>query len=146
MPATARKIRNPKLRSAAFRRIRADHQSELAEDYVELIADLIDEHGEARGTDVAIRLGVANATVVKTMKRLQEAGLITQEPYRSVFLTPDGWKMADDGRRKHQIVEGFLLALGVGEETARLDSEGIEHHVSDETLRAMARFLARSGK
>ena len=146
MPATARKIRNPKLRSAAFRRIRADHQSELAEDYVELIADLIDEHGEARGTDVATRLGVANATVVKTMKRLQEAGLITQEPYRSVFLTPDGWKMADDGRRKHQIVEGFLLALGVGEETARLDSEGIEHHVSDETLRAMARFLARSGK
>ena len=146
MPATARKIRNPKLRSAAFRRIRADHQSELAEDYVELIADLIDEHGEARGTDVATRLGVDNATVVKTMKRLQEAGLITQEPYRSVFLTPDGWKMADDGRRKHQIVEGFLLALGVGEETARLDSEGIEHHVSDETLRAMARFLARSGK
>ena len=146
MPATTRKIRNPKLRSAAFRRIRADHQSELAEDYVELIADLIDEHGEARGTDVATRLGVANATVVKTMKRLQEAGLITQEPYRSVFLTPDGWKMADDGRRKHQIVEGFLLALGVGEETARLDSEGIEHHVSDETLRAMARFLARSGK
>jgi DtxR family manganese transport transcriptional regulator len=146
MPATARKIRNPKLRSAAFRRIRADHQSELAEDYVELIADLIDERGEARGTDVATRLGVANATVVKTLKRLQEAGLITQEPYRSVFLTPDGWKMADDGRRKHKIVEGFLLALGISEETARLDSEGIEHHVSEETLRAMARFLVRGAK
>ena len=143
MPATARKIRNPKLRSAAFQRIRADHQSELAEDYVELIADLIDERGEARGTDVATRLGVANATVVKSLKRLQEAGLVTQEPYRSVFLTPDGWKMADDGRRKHKIVEGFLLAIGVSEETARLDSEGIEHHVSDETLKAMARFLAR---
>ena len=143
MPATARKIRNPKLRSAAFRRIRADHQSELAEDYVELIADLIDERGEARGSDVATRLGVANATVVKTLKRLQEAGLVTQEPYRSVFLTPEGWKMADGGRRKHKIVEGFLLALGVSEETARLDSEGIEHHVSEETLKAMARFLAR---
>lgn len=146
MPATARKPRNPKLRSAAFRRIRADHQSELAEDYVELIADLIDERGEARGTDVAMRLGVANATVVKTLKRLQEAGLVTQEPYRAIFLTADGWKMADDGRRKHKIVEGFLLTLGVSEETARIDSEGIEHHVSDETLRAMARFLARAGK
>ena len=62
MTAAARKPRAAKLRSAAFRRIRADHQSELAEDYVELIADLIDEKGEARGSDVALRLGVANAT------------------------------------------------------------------------------------
>lgn len=143
MPPTARKTRPAKLRSAAFRRIRADHQSELAQDYVELIADLIDERGEARGTDIAMRLGVANATVVKTLKRLQDGGLITQEPYRAIFLTGDGWKMADDGRRKHKVVEGFLLALGVSEETARLDSEGIEHHVSDETLKAMARFVAR---
>jgi DtxR family manganese transport transcriptional regulator len=132
-----------KIRSAAFRRIRADHSSELAEDYVELIADLIDEKGEARGSDIALRLGVANATVVKTLKRLQDMGLVTQEPYRSIFLTGDGWKMAEDGRRKHKIVEAFLLALGVSEETARIDSEGIEHHVSEETLRAMARFVAR---
>ena len=115
----------------------------MAQEYVELIADLIDEKGEARGSDVALRLGVANATVVKTLKRLQDAGLVTQEPYRSIFLTGDGWKMAEDGRRKHKIVETFLLALGVSDETARIDSEGIEHHVSEETLRAMARFLAR---
>jgi DtxR family manganese transport transcriptional regulator len=142
----ARKAKKPgtaRIRSAAFRRIRADHQSELAEDYVELIADLIDEKGEARGSDIALRLGVANATVVKTLKRLQEMGLVTQEPYRAIFLTGEGWKMAEDGRRKHRIVETFLLALGVSEETARIDSEGIEHHVSKETLRAMARFLAR---
>ncbi len=146
MPRAARHQRGAKLRSAAFSRIRSDHQSELAEDYVELIADLIDERGEARGTDVAMRLGVANATVVKTLKRLQDAGLVTQEPYRAIFLTGEGWKMAEDGRRKHRIVEGFLLALGVSEETARIDSEGIEHHVSEETLRAMARFLARGGR
>jgi DtxR family manganese transport transcriptional regulator len=139
----AKKPGTAKIRSAAFRRIRSDHQSELAEDYVELIADLIDEKGEARGSDVAMRLGVANATVVKTLKRLQDMGLVTQEPYRSIFLTGDGWKMAEDGRRKHKIVEAFLLALGISEETARIDSEGIEHHVSEETLRAMARFLAR---
>ena len=143
MARAPKKPGQAKIRSQAFRRIRADHSSELAEDYVELIADLIDEKGEARGTDVALRLGVANATVVKTLKRLQDAGLVTQEPYRSIFLTGDGWKMAEDGRRKHKIVEGFLLALGVSEETARIDSEGIEHHVSEETLRAMARFLAR---
>lgn len=143
MPRGPRRAGAAKFRSAAFRRVRADHQSELAQDYVELIADLIDEKGEARGSDVAMRLGVANATVVKTLRRLQDSGLVTQQPYRSIFLTGDGWKMAEDGRRKHKIVQGFLLALGVSEETARIDSEGIEHHVSDETLKAMARFLMR---
>jgi DtxR family transcriptional regulator, manganese transport regulator len=145
MALARKKGQTAKLRSAAFRRVRADHQAELAEDYVELIADLIDERGEARGTDIAMRLGVANATVVKSLKRLQDSGLVTQEPYRAIFLTADGWKMADDGRRKHRVVEGFLLALGVGAATARIDAEGIEHHVSDETLRAMARFLAKNG-
>jgi DtxR family manganese transport transcriptional regulator len=145
MASARKKSQSAKLRSAAFKRVRADHQSELAGDYVELIADLIDERGEARGTDIAMRLGVANATVVKTLKRLQDQGLVSQEPYRAIFLTDDGMKMADDGRRKHRIVEDFLLALGVNADTARIDSEGIEHHVSHETLRAMARFLARNG-
>jgi DtxR family manganese transport transcriptional regulator len=133
-----------KLRSAAFKRVRADHTSELAADYVELIAELIEEKGEARGTDIALRLGVANATVVKTLKRLQDGGLVTQEPYRSIFLTDNGWQLADEGQRKHRVVEGFLLALGVSAETARIDSEGIEHHVSEETLKAMAKFVARN--
>jgi DtxR family transcriptional regulator, manganese transport regulator len=132
-----------RIQSAPFRRTRADHSSELTEDYVELIATLIDEKGEARGTDVALRLGVANATVVKMLKKLSDRGLVTQEPYRAIMLTGDGWAMAENGRRRHDVVENFLLTLGVSAETARLDSEGIEHHVSDETLKAMARFCAR---
>ena len=139
-----KRLQSAKLRSAAFSRTRADHQAEISEDYVELIAELIDEKGEARGTDIALRMGVANATVVKTLKRLQDQGLVTQEPYRAVFLTIDGWKMAEDGKRKHDIVEKFLLAIGVPEATARIDSEGIEHHVSVETLKAMARFVVRN--
>jgi DtxR family transcriptional regulator, manganese transport regulator len=140
MPTAPRKA---KLLSQAFQRTRADHSSELAEDYVELIADLIDEKGEARGSDVALRLGVANATVVKMLKKLVDRGLVTQEPYRAIMLTVEGWTMAERGRRRHDIVENFLLTLGVTADTARIDSEGIEHHVSDETLRAMARFCAR---
>jgi DtxR family transcriptional regulator, manganese transport regulator len=124
-----------------FQRIRADHQAETAEDYVELIADLIAEHGEARATDVAKRLGVSNPTVNKTLKRLQDEKLIEQEPYRAIFLTQAGKKLAADGQRKHRIVEDFLRALGVSAEAARIDSEGIEHHVSSETLKAMERFL-----
>lgn len=136
-----RKQAASRARPAAFRRTRADHQSELSEDYVELIADIIAERGEARGNDVAQRMGVSNATVVKTLRRLQEAGLVTQEPYRPIFLTEAGKRLAAKGKRRHQIVEDFLLALGVSAETAHIDSEGIEHHVSEETLTAMARFL-----
>jgi DtxR family transcriptional regulator, manganese transport regulator len=132
-----------KIQSAPFRRTRADHSSELMEDYVELIADLIDTRGEARGNDLALRLGVANATVVKMLKRLQEKGLVDQEPYRPIMLTGEGWALAERGRKRHAIVENFLLALGVSEETARIDSEGIEHHVSEETLRLMNSFTAR---
>ncbi len=135
--------RKAKLQSAAFQRTRADHSSELAEDYVELIADLIDEKGEARGTDVAVRLGVANATVVKMLKKLVERGLVTQEPYRDIMLTGEGWALAENGRRRHDIVENFLLTLGISAETARIDSEGIEHHVSEETLKAMQRYCGR---
>jgi DtxR family transcriptional regulator, manganese transport regulator len=139
-----RKIASTNLRSAAFSRTRADHSRELAHDYCELIAELIDEKGEARGTDIALRLGVANATVAKTMKRLAEQGLVEQEPYRAIFLTAEGWKIAEDGKRKHAIVQNFLLALGISAEVAEVDAEGIEHHVSAETLKAMARFLARN--
>ena len=140
MPTVARKA---KLQSAAFKRTRADHSSELAEDYVELIADLIDEKGEARGNEVALRLGVANATVVKMLKKLMERGLVTLEPYRDIMLTGEGWSLAENGRRRHDIVENFLLTLGISAETARIDSEGIEHHVSEETLKAMMRHCAR---
>ena len=129
----------------AFQRVRVDHQSETAEDYVELIAALIEERGEARGTDIAQRLGVSTATVVKTLKRLQDERLITQEPYRAVFLTDTGRKLAQDGRRRHEIVEEFLLAIGVASETARIDAEGIEHHVSGETLAAMEAYLKSRG-
>ena len=135
--------RKAKLQSAAFKRTRADHSSELAEDYVELIADLIDEKGEARGNEVALRLGVANATVVKMLKKLVERGFVTQEPYRDIMLTGEGWSLAENVRRRHDIVENFLLTLGVSAETARIDSEGIEHHVSEETLKAMQRFCSR---
>jgi DtxR family transcriptional regulator, manganese transport regulator len=143
MSLAAKKSR-AKLQSQAFRRTRSDHQKELAQDYVELVAELIDERGEARCTDIALRLGVANATVVKMLRRLQETGLVTQEPYRDIHLTGDGWKLAEDGKRRHDIVESFLVALGVSSEVARIDSEGIEHHVSEETLKAMSRFIVRS--
>lgn len=127
--------------AAHFGRTRDDHRGEIAEDYVELIADLIDATGEARGVDLAQRLGVSNATVNNNVARLQRDGLVRSEPYRSIFLTQSGWSLARRCRRRHRIVLDFLLALGVPERVAATDSEGIEHHVSDETLDAMERWL-----
>lgn len=126
-----------------FERTRSDHAAETAADYVELIQDLIDEHGEARAADIAGRLGVSHVTVSKTVQRLQRDGLVTTQPYRSIFLTDAGRELAEKMRAKHQTVLGFLLALGVPEPVAETDAEGIEHHVSDETLTAMERFLNR---
>ena len=124
----------------SFRQAREARRSELVEDYVELIADLIGDGGEARQVDIAARLGVAQPTVAKMLKRLAEEGLVQQRPYRGVFLTPTGEALAAQSRERHRIVERFLRALGVSPETARRDAEGIEHHVSAETLDAFRRF------
>lgn len=129
-----------------FQRVREAHQTEVAEDYVELIADLIERTGEARVVDLASRLGVTNATVNNTIQRLQRDGLVTTKPYRSIFLTDDGWKMAATSRERHCVVRDFLLALGIDEETAEIDAEGIEHHVSDATLDAFRKFVRAASR
>jgi DtxR family manganese transport transcriptional regulator len=128
----------------SFRHARAARRSALAADYVELIADLIADSGEARQVDVAARLGVAQPTVAKMMKRLADDGLVTLRPYRGIFLTSAGEAVARQTREKHRVVERLLIALGVSANTARHDAEGIEHHVSDETLEAFKKFVARS--
>jgi DtxR family manganese transport transcriptional regulator len=116
-----------------------------AEDYVEAVADLIDVVGEARVTDLAKCLAVTHVTVVRTVARLQRDGLLTARPYRSIFLTGAGRTLAEQVRQRHAVVLKFLAALGVSAETARADAEGIEHHVSRETLAAMERFVRARG-
>lgn len=128
-----------------FKKTREDHASEIAEDYVELIDDLIREFGEARLVDVAERIGVTSVTANKTIARLQRDGLVEKRPYRAIFLTDEGKKLADEMRRRHAIVFAFLVALGVGERQARIDAEGIEHHISSATLKAMTRFIKDQG-
>jgi len=127
--------------SNAYANSRSRNQRELAEDYVELIDDLIKRKGEARAVDVAKRLGVSHVTVSKTIGRLKDAGLVNSQPYRSIFLTNKGRKLANRSRERHHIVTSFLLELGVPEKTAVMDAEGIEHHASAATLAAMRRFL-----
>ncbi len=126
-----------------FGKARTAQATALLEDYAELIADLLASEGEARPTDIARRLGVSHATTIKAIARLKREGLATARPYRGVFLTEPGQRLAARARERHRLVVEVLLALGVPAETAEQDAEGIEHHVSDATLAAFSRFLAR---
>ncbi len=132
--------------ATAYRRTRSDHAQETAEDYVELIDELIRKHGEARAVDLARHLGVSHVTVSKTIARLKRELLVRTEPYRSIFLTDKGKRLADEARKRHALVLDFLLALGVPREDAEIDAEGIEHHLSPRTLHVMRRFLTSTGR
>ena len=124
-----------------FGKTRSAQSSALLEDYVELIADLLASAGEARPTDIARRLGVSHVTAIKTISRLKRAGMATARPYRGVFLTEAGMALANKVRARHRLVVDVLRALGVPAEAAEADAEGIEHYVSETTLKAFARFL-----
>jgi DtxR family transcriptional regulator, manganese transport regulator len=130
----------PGTRAAAFQQARDARRSELLEDYVELIDDLVRATGEARQVDIAAYLGVAQPTVARMLNRLSDAGLIEKRPYRGIFLSEAGMKLAEEGRERHAIVETFLIDIGIDPEIASCDAEGIEHHVSRETLAAFKAY------
>ena len=134
--------RPAEVQASALRHTRKEHAMETAQDYAEAIADLGAIHGEARAVDLARRLGVSHVTVIRTVARLQRDGYVSTRPYRSIFLTDKGLRLADESRRRHEIVAAFLRALGVPDAIAQTDAEGIEHHVSPETLAAFERYTA----
>lgn len=127
--------------AARFARQREADRTAVAEDYVELIADLLRAEGEARAVDLARRVGVSQATVANTIARLQRDGLVETRPYRGLFLTEAGAELAARAKARHELVVRFLIAVGLDAETAEADAEGLEHHASEKALAAFARFL-----
>ena len=127
-------------------RTRQEHSEETAQDYVEMVAELIDTTGEARVIDLARRLGVTHVTVSRTLQRLRRAGLVTFLPYRSIFLTASGRRLAEETRHRHEVVVDFLQSLGVPPAVAHSDAEGIEHHDSAERLAAFEMHLRREAR
>ena len=105
-----------------------------------MIADLIKQAGEARAVDLAKHFGVTGPTVNSTIRRLVREGLVESKPYRSIFLTDKGRNLADYCKKRHQIVYNFLIKIGVDAEIAENDAEGLEHHVSSETLKVFEEF------
>lgn len=146
--AAPKKSGNPRKKSPtphaeAHQTTRQHHAAEIAEDYAEAIADLTEEFGEARAVDLADRLGVTHVTVNRTIARLQRDGLVTSQPYRAIFLTDKGRKLAAASKRRHELVVAFLESLGIPGRVARRDAEGMEHHVSPETLAAFESALKK---
>ena len=132
-----------KLGNNSFQSSRSNHDMENAEDYVEIVADLIQAKGEARIVDIAKKLGITQATTNKTVKRLINNGYLYKEPYRSVFLTINGQKLASNTKKRHEVVYNFLRKIGVSKKNSIIDSEGIEHHVSFETLEAFKKIIKK---
>ena len=133
-------IKKKQLKNLTFRNIRNAHDVENTEDYLELISDMLNKTGEARIVDIANKFEIAQATANKTIKRLKIQGYLEKKPYRSIFLTLKGQQIASKSKRRHKIVYDFLINLGLGKKIAQLDSEGIEHYVSEFTLKKLEKF------
>jgi Mn-dependent transcriptional regulator len=111
------------------------HTSPKVEDYLEVIFELIKEKGYAKAKDISRILNVKASTVTSMLRNLAEKRLINYEKYGGITLTEEGLKKAEEISRKHQVIINFLLLLNINEEKANLEAEGIEHVISDETLR-----------
>jgi len=129
--------------SARFAKTRDAHRDETAEDYVEAIAQLIEQQGNARVGALAQCMGVSHVTVTRIIDRLSREGLVTKEPRKPINLTESGKAMAEQSQARHEIILAFLLALGIDESQAQIDAEGIEHHTSEQTLRALQQLTIK---
>ena len=140
-----RRIPLPDLRAAGYRPIfmppRAENQrsseSAAVEDYLEQISHLIEEKGYARVVDIADKLSISQASVTNMIRRLDANGLVVYEKYRGTILTEAGRRIGDAVRQRHRILTRLLEIFGLDAATIYADVEGMEHHVSRPTLRAL---------
>ena len=130
-------------RAKSFKATRKQHSSEAAEDYTELVAELIEEKGEARTCDIADHLGISHVTALRTIRRLQSEGYLKTSPHKPVELTAKGKQTAKFCKERHETLLDFFEQLGVPKKVAEIDVEGVEHHISKITLDAIKKFMAR---
>lgn len=119
------------------------HASSAVEDYLERILDLINTKGYARVVDIAQSLKISQASVTNMVQRLDAEGLLKYEKYRGLVLTASGEALAKNITRRHQLLSDFLRLFGLDEETIFRDVEGMEHHISQPTLRALEALTAQ---
>lgn len=111
--------------------------SAAVEDYLERILELINTKGYARVVDIAQGLKISQASVTNMVQRLDGEGLLKYEKYRGLVLTTAGETLARNITRRHQLLSDFFTLLGLDEQVIYHDVEGMEHHISPPTLRAL---------
>jgi Mn-dependent DtxR family transcriptional regulator len=116
----------------------ASSPSQSAEDYLERIHELIEQKGYARVVDIASSLKVRQASVTSMVQKLAELGYLNYEKYRGLVLTRKGREVARRIRGRHETLSRFFSLFGLDVETQRRDIEGIEHHLSPETMEVLA--------
>lgn len=127
-----------------FRATRGHHSSEAAEDYTELVAELIETEGEARIGRIAERLGISHVTALRTVRRLVRDGYLDTSARQPIALTAKGKRVAEAARERHDLLLDFLKLLGVPARAAEIDAEGMEHHVGPATMKAIRKFVERA--
>jgi Mn-dependent DtxR family transcriptional regulator len=116
-------------------------RSSTVEDYLEQILDLINTKGYARVADIAQGLKISQASVTNMVQRLDAEGLLKYEKYRGLVLTTAGETLARNIMRRHQLLTDFLRMLEIEEEVVYHDVEGMEHHISPQTLNAIEALM-----
>jgi len=117
--------------------------SSAVEDYLERILDLIASKGYARVVDIATSLRISQASVTNMVQRLDAEGLLQYEKYRGLVLTPGGEAVARKIARRHQLLTELLNLLRLDKQVIHHDVEGMEHHISPPTLRAIEALTAQ---
>ena len=124
---------------------KGDEQEQLhtdrMEDYLEVIYELIQKKGYATAIDISESLNVSSPSVTKMLQRLEENKYLRYERYRGISLTNEGVSMAENIHEKHSLLVEFLRMIGVDENVANIDAEGIEHHLHPETLKKLQVFI-----
>ena len=117
--------------------------SAAVEDYLERILELINSKGYARVVDIAAALKISQASVTNMVQRLDADGLLKYEKYRGLILTTAGKTLASKIAQRHQLLTDFLKLLGLDDRVIYHDVEGMEHHISSSTLRAIEALTAQ---
>lgn len=112
------------------------------EDYLERIHDLIEAKGYARVADIAKELKLTRPSVTTMVQQLSQSGFLNYEKYRGLTLTSKGLQIAQNIRRRHRLLTEFLNLIGVDKKTTAQDVEGIEHHISETSLKKLEKLVA----
>jgi len=121
--------------------VKKEDRTDRMEDYLEVIYELVQEKGYATTVDISSYLNVSSPSVTKMMQKLDETGYLKYEKYRGIKLTNEGTRIARNIRNRHGLLAEFFMIIGVDEETANNDAEGIEHHLHPETMRKLEEFI-----